>query len=84
MGRDTAHWKGFGRIPLQVGLQADIYATLERTRKRLSLPPLEDVMAEAGFKQLETYVSLCQKQVAKFIDTRPIMDLCLAAERRPG
>ena len=41
-------------------------------------------MAEAVFQEVETYVSHLQNTVAQFIATRPIMDLCLAAERRSG
>ena len=41
-------------------------------------------MVEAGLQEVETYVSRCQNIVAQCIATRPIMDLCLAAERRPG
>ena len=44
--------------------------------------PLEDAMAEAGLQEVETYVSCLQNIVAQFISTRPIMDLCLAEERR--
>ena len=47
-------------------------------------PPLEDEMMEAGLLEVETYVSLLQNTVTQFIATRPIMDLCLAEERRPG
>ena len=42
-------------------------------------PPLEDAMAEAGLQEMETYVSGLQNTVAQYIATRPIMDLCLAA-----
>ena len=45
---------------------------------------LEDAMAEVGLQDMETYVSGSQNTVAQYIATRPIMDLCLAAERRPG
>ena len=43
-------------------------------------PPL----AEAGLEGMETYISCLQNTVAEFIATRPIMDLCLATERRLG
>ena len=46
-------------------------------------PPLEDVMAEARLQEVEIYVSRLQNTAAQFIATRPIMELCLAAERRP-
>ena len=41
-------------------------------------------MAEAGLQKLYTYVSLYQNNVAQYIATRPIVDLCLATKRRPG
>ena len=41
-------------------------------------------MAEVGLLDMETYISRLQKTVAQFIATRPIVDLCLAAEQRPG
>ena len=47
-------------------------------------PPLEDAMTEAGFQDVDTYVSRRHNTVAQFIATRPIMDLCLAADQRPG
>ena len=47
-------------------------------------PLLEGAMAEAGFLEVETYIYRCQNTVTQFIATRPIMELCLAAERRQG
>ena len=47
-------------------------------------PTLAESMAEARLQEGDTYVSRRQNTVAQFIVTRPIMDLCLAAERRPG
>ena len=41
-------------------------------------------MAEPGLQEVETYSSRLHNTVTQFIVTRPIMDLCLAAERRPG
>ena len=41
-------------------------------------------MTNTGLQEVETYVSHHQNTVAQFIATRPIMDLCLVAERRPG
>ena len=46
--------------------------------------PLKDAMAESGSQEVETYVSRRQNTVAQYIATRPIMDLFLAAKRRPG
>ena len=47
-------------------------------------PPLSEAMEEVLLQEVEAYISLCQNTVSQFIATRPIMDLCLAAERRPG
>ena len=45
---------------------------------------LTEAMGEAGLHEVEKYVSLCQNTVAQFISNRPIMELCLAAERHLG
>ena len=45
---------------------------------------LEDAIAEAGLQEVETYVSLRQNTDTQFISNMTIMDLCLAAEQRPG
>ena len=41
-------------------------------------------MAKAGLQEVDTYVSCRHNTVAQCIATRPIMELCLAAKRRPG
>ena len=41
-------------------------------------------MAEAGLQEVETYVYRHQNTAAQYITARKIMDLCLAAKRRPG
>ena len=41
-------------------------------------------MTNTVLREVETYVSCRQNTVAQFIATKPIMDLCLAAERIPG
>ena len=46
--------------------------------------PLDYTMTEAVLQEVETYISRRQNTVAQFIVTRIIMNLCLAAERRPG
>ena len=33
---------------------------------------------------METYISRRENAVTKYIETRPSIDLCLEAERRPG
>ena len=40
-------------------------------------------MAEAGMKEVETYVSCRQNTMAQYIATRPIMDLCMVEKRWP-
>ena len=41
-------------------------------------------MAEAGLQEVENYLYHHQNTVAQYIATRPIMDLCLEAKRKPG
>ena len=41
-------------------------------------------MAEEGLQEVKTYVSYRQNRVAQYIETRPIMDQCMAAKRRAG
>ena len=41
-------------------------------------------MAEAGLKEVETYISHRQNIVAQCIVARPIVELCLEAKRSPG
>ena len=40
-------------------------------------------MAKVGLQKVETFISRCQNTVAQYIATRPIMDLNLAAKRKP-
>ena len=47
-------------------------------------PSLVAAMAEAGSEEMETYVACRQNKIAQFIANILIMDLCMAAERRPG
>ena len=47
-------------------------------------PSMAEAMEEAVLQEVETYVSLHQNTFTQFIITRPIMDLCLAAEMRRG
>ena len=50
----------------------------------LVYPPLAKAMAEWVLQEVDTYISCRQNTVAQFILTRPIMDLFMAAQRRPG
>ena len=45
---------------------------------------MEESIAEAGLKEVETYICHSHNTVTQFITTRPIMDLVLAALCRPG
>ena len=37
-----------------------------------------------GLEEIGVYIARRQNTIAQYIATRPIVDLCLAAERRPG
>ena len=37
-----------------------------------------------GLDEIGVYTALLQNTVAQYIENRPIMDLCLASERKPG
>ena len=50
----------------------------------MGVPPIAEALREAGLKELELYTRRRNNMVVQFIATRPIMDLCLEAERRPG
>ena len=41
-------------------------------------------MMEAGLQEVKTYISYRTNTPTQFIVTKPIMDLCLEVERRPG
>ena len=45
---------------------------------------MEEATTEAGLQEVENYVTCRQNTVEQFIETRPIMHLCLAAEHIPG
>ena len=47
-------------------------------------PLLEETMSEAGMQEVDTYIAHRQNDVAQFIVTSPIMELFLAAGKRPG
>ena len=47
-------------------------------------PPLEDAILEVGLQEVDNYVSCRQNTVIQYIEIRPILDLCLAENRRPG
>ena len=47
-------------------------------------PPLAGVLREAGMVGIRTSITWRQNKVAQYIATRPILDLCEQATRRPG
>ena len=47
-------------------------------------PLLAESRVDMVLQEVETYFSQCQNTYAQFIATRPIIDLCLEAERHPG
>ena len=47
-------------------------------------PLLEDAIAEASLKEVETYVYCRQNTLSQYTATRPMVDLCLAANSRLG
>ena len=47
-------------------------------------PPLAGALREAGMMGIQTSITRRQNTVAQYIATRPILDLCEQATRRPG
>ena len=47
-------------------------------------PLLYAEITAVGFKGVETYVLRLQNTVNQYITTRTILELCLAADRKPG
>ena len=45
---------------------------------------MAEAIEKVRLQEVDTYISLLQNTSEKFIVTRPIMELCLASERRPG
>ena len=46
--------------------------------------PIGLALAMVRLDEIGVYIDQCLNMVAQYIVTRPIMDLCLAAERNPG
>ena len=46
-------------------------------------PPIGVALAMVGLWEIGLYIARCQNMVAQYIVTRPIMELCLAADRKP-
>ena len=83
-GANTAQWETSERIPPQGGLKDEGTAALEREGQWVGVYPSGGGDDRSGSEEVDNYVSRCQNKVAQFIATRPIMELCLAAERRQG
>ena len=47
-------------------------------------PPIETALAMVVLEEIGVYIACRQSMVAQYIANRPIMDLCLAAEQKPG
>ena len=47
-------------------------------------PPIEAALPMVGLEDIGVYIALLHNTVTQYITNRPIMDLCLAAERKPG
>ena len=46
--------------------------------------PLEETIAAEGLEVVDMYVIFHQNTIAQYIETRPILELCLEAESNPG
>ena len=46
--------------------------------------PIREALAMVGLKDIGVYISHRKNMVAQYIATRPIMDLCLAEDWKPG
>ena len=47
-------------------------------------PPIGEALADAGLETFGVYVTHRQNTMAQYIATRPIFDIAVAEERRPG
>ena len=47
-------------------------------------PPLDSSIITMVLEEVETYVLRRQNTVSHYITTRPILEICMAAEQRPG
>ena len=46
--------------------------------------PIGAALAMVGLEEISVYIAYCQNRVAQYIDTRLIMGLCLAADKKLG
>ena len=54
------------------------------TATRWVYPPLDAEITAVGLEEVDTYVLHLYNTIAQYIATRPILEICLAAERQPG
>ena len=47
-------------------------------------PPIGEELATVGLNEIKMYIKIRQNTVVQYIETCPIMDLFLAAERKTG
>ena len=47
-------------------------------------PPLGDAMMALGLEEIGTYIYRRQNKLVHYVANRPILDLCMDTERRPG
>ena len=53
------------------------------TAVRWVYPPLDAEITAVGLEEFDMYLLRRQNTIAQYIATRQILELCLAAERRP-
>ena len=76
--------KTLGRFHHRVALRMILMRLRQDSKVRWFYPPLEAAMTEVGLREVETYVLRRQNTAAHYIETRPILDICLAVEQQPG
>ena len=73
--------KGFNhrleRKMTDIGTKRQLYGTWV-------YPPIGAALPMVGLEDIGVYIARRQNTVTKYIATRPIMDLCLVVERKPG
>ena len=83
MDHGTAYCEGSRKIPPQGAPQSDGEETQERTGRIMGLSPTGVCDRRVRISGGGDLISRQQNKVTQFIETRLIMDLCLAAQKRP-
>ena len=47
-------------------------------------PPIGEALAMVGLEEIRVYIACRHNTVVQYIDTHPIMDLCLSEDWNPG